>query len=84
MLNKYQIYDSKAEAHQLPFYSPTRGVAQRLFHQAANDPTQPIGRYGADYTLFEVACWDPNTGLETPHPSHINLGTALSVRDVEE
>lgn len=76
-MRKYEIYDSKAESFLPPFYYKTQAVALRDFAQAANDDTTPIGKFGADFTIFETATWDQSTGIETPHKVRENLGTAL-------
>lgn len=77
IINVYTIYDVKAEAYHQPFYAASRGIAIRLFTEAANDKKINIGKYPADYTLFEIGYWDDSNAEFKCHPTLIPLGLAL-------
>jgi len=80
MSNKiYSVYDSKAEAYLPPFTCPTRAVAQRMVAQATMDINHDFSRFGGDYTLFELAEWDLQTGNINVFDVHFNCGTALEL-----
>ena len=73
----YAVYDSKAEAYLDPFYMMTDGLAIRAFQSAANDAQHDFHRFAADYTLFRIGSYHPETGFFTQDEAHTNLGTAL-------
>lgn len=77
MLKIYSIYDSKAEAFQLPFFAPAHGAALRMFERACNEKESDFGRYPGDYTLFCMGEWDPQTGVLDPWDAHIRLGSGI-------
>ena len=79
----FTIYDSKAETCLPPFFSPNSATAIRDFEVAANDTSTVFYKHAADYTLFEIASWDDQTGHIEPHV-HINLGTAITFRKALE
>lgn len=54
----YCVYDSKVESFGTPFFFKTKGEALRGFTEIANDGKTQIGRYPADFTLFEVGDYD--------------------------
>lgn len=74
------VYDSKAEAFLAPFMSQTRGTAVRMFEAAVSDPTHGFCKHAADYTLFELATWDDQTGMITMHQAHVNLGNGIAYK----
>ncbi len=73
----FSIFDSKADAYLLPFFSRNRGVALRQFMSAVQDESSDFHRYAGDYTLFEIGTWDDNEGLLTEHNAKVNLGVAI-------
>lgn len=79
ILKAFTIYDSKAEAFLPPFFCPTAAVALRDFESAINTESHAFHKYAADYTLFELADWDPSTGKFTPHATPLNLGVAITL-----
>lgn len=76
MMKIYAVYDSKAEAHLIPFFCVNRAVALRSFMTACQDQAHDFARYAGDYTLFELGDWEPKSAhfnlLERP----LNLGLA--------
>lgn len=79
-LSIFAIYDSKAEAFLPPFTAPNAKVAQRMFTQAAHEPTSNFHLHAEDYTLFELGNFDDGTGTISPHEANKSLCTAQSVQ----
>jgi len=78
MISKvFVIYDSKTETYQHPFLMLTKGQAIRAFTDTISDPKTQFAKHPADFTLFEIAEYDDQTGTYTMHKAHISLGTAL-------
>lgn len=79
ILRMFAIFDSKAEAFIQPFFSPTVALALRSFTAAANDEATDFNRFAGDYTLFELASVDQQSGKVTPLDAPHNLGTAITL-----
>lgn len=78
MTNKiFTVYDSKVEAYLTPFTMRTLGEAVRAFTELVNDPKTQFNKYPGDYTLFEIATFNLDTGTITPHSVIINHGLAV-------
>lgn len=56
------VRDSAVDAYSRPFYVPTIGMAVRSFQDEVNNPESPMYKHPADYTLFELATFDEDTG----------------------
>lgn len=80
----FTIFDSKSEIYARPMYAATTEAGQRLFHSAVNQEGSQYGKYGGDYTLFEIGEWNDNKGEIVMHKAHQNLGTALTYLDQVE
>lgn len=76
MTKIFTIYDSKAAAYLQPFFSVNSAVAIRSFTTAANDVQHDFNRYAADYTLFAIGEFDPNSGNINLYETKQNLGMA--------
>lgn len=60
------VYDLKLGAYLgAPLGAPTRGVGERDFENAVNDPNSMFYRYPEDYELHEVGTMDVVTGVIT-------------------
>lgn len=77
LLNMFTIYDSKTETYSPPFFMRTTGEAVRTFQDLSVDKDTSIGRYPADFTLFEVGTFDDKTGTTVGNKAFVNLGLAL-------
>lgn len=75
-LKVFSIYDSKAEYYMTPFMCGTKGEALRIFSDAANDPQSFISKHPADYTLFEIAGFDRETGKYESLLTNVPFGLA--------
>nr|UXQ87976.1 MAG: nonstructural protein [Microvirus sp.] len=58
----YSVFDQKAETYMAPFCVPTTGLAIRAFEDCVNSKTHHFGQHPHDYTLFQVASFDTDTG----------------------
>lgn len=77
MISKvFAVFDNKAKAFALPFYSPTIATAVRDFTSASNDPASSLNAYPSDYTLFHIADYDNESALMSPVVPIVNLGLA--------
>lgn len=76
----YAVYDAKAEVYSQPHFLLNRGTAFRAWEEAANDNSTQIGKYPADFTMFEIGEWDDQTGTITMLKAKISLGTALELK----
>lgn len=73
----FAIYDSKAKLYKRPFFMDTLGECIRGFQDLANDEGSEIGKYPEDFTLFELADYDSETGKVIPHSTKISHGLAV-------
>lgn len=76
-LKMFSVFDSKAEAFITPFFAQARGVAIRMFMEAAQDRDHAFFKHSADYTLFDLGEFDQVTGMFKPEPAPVSLGTAI-------
>lgn len=75
----FAVYDSKVDAYLSPFFMAARGQAIRSFVDIASDKTHNIGKYPADFTLFELGEYDDSCAKFTLHSSPYSLGLALEL-----
>lgn len=80
-LKMYSVYDSKVEAYMKPFYMRARGEAIRSFAQEVNRSDSDLGKYPADFTLFEIGTFDESTCKLDVFEAKISIGTALDFKD---
>lgn len=76
----YSVYDSKTGVFGQPNFLINRGAALRAWQEAANDNQSNIGKYPADFTMFEIGYWDDETGNVSMHNTKVSLGTALEFK----
>lgn len=77
----FAVYDSKSEAYDRPWTSPSRGIALRSIMDVLKDPNHPFSKWPGDFTLFEIAEYDEHTGTIMPHAAKVNLGVMLELRE---
>lgn len=78
VLKIFAVYDSKAESYMQPFFMQTAGMAIRAFADTVNrEPNSALAAHPGDFTLFQIAEYEQDTGEFTQLPAKINLGTAL-------
>ncbi|WNK14055.1 MAG: nonstructural protein [Microvirus sp.] len=76
----FSVFDSKSRVFGTPFTSINKFTAIRDFNTAANDLDINIGKYPEDYTLYELASFDDESGMIAPHPQAVNLGSAIQFK----
>ena len=74
----FSVYDCKAKAYLQPFHVNNSAVATRMIADAVADPNHMFNKHAADYTLFEIAEFDDETGQFTPDYGHVNLGCLIT------
>ena len=83
MKKVFTVFDSKAGVFMQPFYAVSSGVAERQFLAAVMDSEHEFHRFAEDYTLFELAKYDEESGkfenLESPR-SLLNAAVAKALR----
>lgn len=72
----FSVYDTKALAHGLPFFSPTVGAAIRMFSDLANDKQSTVARHPTDFILMEIGSFDDQNAKLESVPVPKNLGLA--------
>jgi len=75
-LKVYTIYDSKIQTYMRPFFLQANGAARRAFEDLVNDKSTEISRHPEDYTLFELATFDDQTGVFENANAPTSLGLA--------
>jgi hypothetical protein len=71
------VFDSAAGRYLDPFCSPTPEVAIRGFKHVVNQDGHAFNEAPADYTLFQVGQFDPETGMVLPLTAPVSLGNAV-------
>lgn len=74
LLKVFTVYDSKAEFYMQPFCMKSKGEAIRAFSESCNDDKTSLGKYPADFTLFEIGEFDDAKGTYLLHNTLINCG----------
>lgn len=80
-MKMFSVFDSKAACYDKPFVLRNKAEALRGWADVANDSKTMIGKYPADYTLFEIGSFDDLTGVITVYDAKVNLGSALEHRN---
>lgn len=80
----FAVYDSKLAAFFPPFFCQHAAIAKRSFMAIANDKVSQVYAHPQDFTLFEIADWDDETGEFKPK-QHVNHGLAAiyKVRELD-
>lgn len=79
-LKMFCIKDLKAGYFLNPFFMRTPVEALRAFEQVANDTGNAISNYPHDHRLYEIANFDVERGVVSPHADHVDLGSAADVK----
>lgn len=74
------VFDSKADSYLQPFFAPNAAVAQRLFSDVVRQPDHQFHMHAEDFTLFESAVFDHDTGKWVTYDAPKSICTALHVR----
>lgn len=76
----FTVYDSKAAAYLLPFYSENQQTAIRSFEGAVNDPDHQFNKFPQDFNLFELGSWNQSTAKFKLHKAPVHLGLAIEYK----
>lgn len=76
----YAVYDSKAAVFATPFFVGAEALAVRAFARAANDKESQVGSFPEDFTLFQLATYNDESGVIMPLEQHKNLGLGANYR----
>lgn len=79
----FAIFDAASGAYMQPFFMVSRGAALRAFMDLADDPSSAVSKHPMDYTLFELASFDDQSGALVP-VELANLGNAASLLQKSE
>lgn len=79
------VYDLKLGAYlDAPLGCPTRGVGERDFENAVNDPKSRFFQYPEDYELHEIGVMDMVTGvIQCSEPRPVVYGRASQFKRKE-
>lgn len=77
MQKLYTIYDSKSETYDRPWPALNKGIALRSVLEVLKEPGHPFSKWPADFTLFEIAEWDEQTGALMPYQTKVNIGVLI-------
>lgn len=80
----FVVHDSKVGAYMTPFFARTIGEAMRSWESLCNDGKSMMSQYPADFSLFEVAEYDDQSGRFAQADVLKSLGTALEVKRAPE
>ncbi|WNK13523.1 MAG: nonstructural protein [Microvirus sp.] len=80
MLKIFSVRDVKGEAYGALMCVATVGLAMRAFTDACNAPGSPLADYPADYSLYELGTFDPNSGTVAGHKVPSFIASAVEVR----
>lgn len=75
----FSVYDSKMGCYARPFHTKTLGEAMRSWSDFVNERGTAANNHPEDFTLFELAEFDEDTGLFIPHNTPIARGKALEL-----
>lgn len=76
MQKLFAVHDVKAAAFGKAFPMASAGLALRGFVDACKTPECPFRAHPADYSLYELGEYDPNTGMVKSHRQPIVLMSA--------
>lgn len=72
----FSVRDVKADSFGAPMSMATRGLAKRSFGDACMSKDSELNRYPSDYSLYELAEYEPNSGTIIPHPTPVYIQSA--------
>jgi hypothetical protein len=75
------VFDSKSGLYANPFYAVNSVVAVRDFITAARDPAVQISKNPEDYSLYQLATFDDESGLFTSNIPPLFLSSAITSKE---
>lgn len=80
----FSIFDEKAAAFGMPFFTVNEAMALRMILATARDQNTNIAQFPGDFTLFVIGEWDEDDGRIEMYPAHKSLGTVLQILAASE
>lgn len=76
----FTVYDSKAETYLNPFYMKNKGEALRAWTETVNDNQSTMSKYPADFTLFLIGEYNPDTAQISMLDAKETIGNGLEFK----
>lgn len=73
----FAVLDTKLGSFAQPFFAANSAFAQRMFLDAASDPSSMIGRHREDFFLYRLGTFDDESGYVEALTKPENLGNAI-------
>lgn len=78
-LKMFAVLDKKALYYGAPVCFHNKAEALRGFTENASDPNSLVSKYPADFSIWEIADYNQQTGVVTPLLNPIFLEEALNL-----
>lgn len=98
-LRVFALRDNKADAFGSPFFVPNDAIARRMVGELVQDKRTEVGKYPAEFAVYEIGTFDPGTGvmvgiqptvvcsvlscMPKPDPRQLLLAPEMAQADVE-
>lgn len=77
MFKIFSVYDGKIKAFMRPFLEQHTGAAQRSFELACKQEDSPFAQFPADFVLYEIGNFNPETGVVNAYAPMIQIAAAV-------
>ena len=81
ILGIFSVRDAKADCFTRPFVDHNDQTALRAWLQACRDPDTQFNKHPEDFTLYQVASFDDQTGVVTSFELPALIGQAPTEED---
>lgn len=78
----YSVYDSKASYFLTPWPCRNDGMARREFAGVCSNPDSPMGKFPADFVLFQVGEYDDHDAKLTSAVPPVRLCDGVEVLQI--
>lgn len=84
MMKLFCVRDVKGDSFSAPMAAGTRLLMIRSFTEECNRKGSEFGKYPEDYSLYEIADFEPNSALIKPYslPQLVTTASQVMVRVV--
>jgi len=72
----FAVFDVKAAAYAMPFFSTSLVTALRAFGDACLDPNTMLAKHPGDFQLFHLGTFDDASGFIDPIAPAVHVATA--------
>jgi len=80
----FSIYDTKAKFFTQTIAEKNSASAERNFKTAVNTDGTDFKRYPEDYELYELASFDNETGIVSPHSKPLLICSAAQLVQIQD